>query len=502
MKHIISGCILVLILVWAGWLQAAQEHLEHFQSRVTEFSLENGMQFLVIERDQAPVVSFVTMIKVGSKQEPAGKTGLAHFLEHMAFKGTRQIGTRNWQQEQELLQSLDQAYAQWQQARENHGKGSKQSKKARAEFEDLQDKAGQLVISNEFSRIIEQHGGEDLNAATSKDYTLYHCSLPANKAELWFSLESDRLLNPVWREFYSEKQVILEERRTRVDSNPQGRLLENLLAQAYQAHPYRHPVLGWESDIQAIQRKDLDQFYSKYYQARNITVAIAGDVKPGQMEKLARQYFAELKPGSPAAGLATQEPEQRGRREFFLQEDHEPVLVRAYHTVQKEHADYLPLQVLAKILSQGRTSRLQTSLVQDQALAQEVFAMQGYPGQADPALFLLYAQPGHQVELQDLIQALDQELEKIRQEGIQQEELQRAKTNIRAELVRSLDSNLGLARSFAQAQAFYGDWRLVFSRLDELQKVSSEQVMQVARMYLQPKNSTQGRIVSVQDRER
>jgi predicted Zn-dependent peptidase len=495
------GLALALVLVGPGQLQGAQDYLQHFQSRISEFSLDNGMRFLVLEREQAPVASFVILVNVGSKHEPTGKTGLAHLLEHMAFKGTKDIGSQDWEKEKRLLQRLDQAYARWQQAKKQHGPGSDQAQAEKSKFRKLQEEAAELAESSEFSRIIEQHGGQDLNAGTSKDYTMYHCSLPANKAELWFSLEADRLQNPVWRDFYREKQVVMEERRSRVESNPQGRLMENLLAQAYLAHPYRHPVLGWKGDFQSIQKSDLEGFHRRFYQARNMTVAVVGDVNPEQIRSWARQYFSDLQPGQSLQGRTTREPEQRGKRQFRLNEEHQPVLVRAYKTVHRQHPDYPALQILAHILSQGRTSRLHVSLVQEQSLAQNIFALQGYPGNVDQALFLLYALPAHKVQTRELIQALDKQLEKIRQKGVTKQELQRAKTNLRADLVRSLDSNLGLAKSLAKAQGLHGDWRLVFTRLKALQEVDAQQVKQVARKYLQQQKITQGKIVPLEDKE-
>ncbi|MFO8032078.1 MAG: pitrilysin family protein [Desulfohalobiaceae bacterium] len=501
MLKYIASLIMALVLSLPGPLQGAEDYLQHFQSRVSEFSLDNGMRFLVLEREQAPVVSFVSLVNVGSKHEPTGKTGLAHLLEHMAFKGTREIGSQDWEEEKGLLQRLDQAYASWQQAMQEYGPDAEQAREEESKFRKLQEEAAELADSNEFSRIIEQHGGQDLNAGTSKDYTMYHCSLPANKAELWFSLEADRLQDPVWRDFYREKEVVMEERRSRVESNPRGRLLENLLAQAYLAHPYRHPVLGWKGDFQSIQKSDLDEFHQRFYQARNITVVVAGDVDPDQIQEWARQYFSDLQPGESLQDRTTKEPEQKGKREFRQEEEHEPVLVRAYKTVDRQHPDYPALQILAHILSQGRTSRLHVSLVQEQSLAQNIFALQGYPGNVDQALFLLYALPAHEVQTRDLIQALDKELEKIRQEGVTKQELQRAKTNLRADLVRSLDSNLGLAKSLAKAQALHGDWRLVFTRLKALQEVDAKQVKEAAEKYLQEQKSTQGRIVSLEDKE-
>ena len=486
-------CIGLAFLLGFGHLAQARSYLEIFEDKVSAFSLENGMRFLVIERHQAPVASFVTFVDVGSVDEPRGHTGIAHLFEHLAFKGTPNIGTTNWEQEQKVLERVDDAYIRWLEAKYLEEAEEAQLSKLRDRFEKLRDEARQYVIPNAFPKIIERHGGTDLNAATAKDYTMYFCSLPANRIELWFSLESDRLLRPVFREFYTEKQVVLEERRMRVDSNPSGRMIEELLALAYLAHPYRAPTIGWSTDIVSTTREDLRRFYQQHYRPENLTVAVAGDVDPERIKELARTYFGPMKTNELVPKIITKEPPQRGEREFAHLGPNQPMYIEAYHTVDQADPHTPALDLLSDILSRGRISRLYRSLVEKQGLAQQVQAFNGFPGDQYPALFLVYAIPRKGVDLDELSSALHQELEQVKSRGVTLEELDRAKNRLRADLVRSLKSNLGLARRLARAEAQEGGWRRVFDYLDRLDRVDLSTIQQVAREYLSPENRNVGR---------
>ncbi|MCF8039176.1 MAG: insulinase family protein, partial [Desulfohalobiaceae bacterium] len=336
-KQLIFLCLLIVF----GLCQQATagSYLETFEDEVTAFSLDNGLRFLVIERHQAPVASFVTFVNVGSVDEPRGNTGIAHLFEHLAFKGTPNIGTTNWEKEQKILEKIDAAYTKWLRAKYIQRADEAKLTALRDRFEELQKEAQQYVVPNAFPKIIERHGGTDLNAATGKDFTMYFCSLPSNKVELWFSLESDRLMQPVFREFYTEKEVVLEERRMRVDSDPTGRMIEELQALAYLAHPYRNPTIGWSTDIRATTRDDLRSFYQQYYRPQNLTVAVAGDVDPKRIEKLARTYFGAMAKREFNPRIITREPEQRGERKFVHIGPNQPMYIEAYHTVRQLHED-------------------------------------------------------------------------------------------------------------------------------------------------------------------
>ncbi|MDX1671970.1 MAG: pitrilysin family protein [Balneolaceae bacterium] len=497
----LSGVSAVLLVLFIMTLPGRAQNLEDFEKKVTEFTLDNGLKFIVIERPVAPVISFVTFVDVGGADEPVGHTGIAHIFEHMAFKGTHYIGTSNWKKEKKTLDQLEKTYQQWLQEQYKARPDSARIKKLWSRFEELQEEAKQYVVNNEFSRIIERNGGTGLNAGTGYDQTVYFYNLPENRMELWFSLESDRFKNPVFREFYVEKEVVREERRMRTESSPVGRLVEEFLTVAYTAHPYGRPVVGWHSDITATTIEDAREFYNTYYVPSNITIAIAGDVDPDQVKKMAKTYFGGLKAGPEPPPVYTEEPPQRGERRFQIVEKTQPYLLTGYHGVSQDHPDFEALQLLGSIISSGRTSRLYKRMVEEEKTALGVSAFNGFPGTKHESLFITFAVPNRGFGVDTLEATINEEIEKVKNGDISQHELDRARTNARANLVRSLDSNSGLARALASAQAQQGDWRTVFTRLDDLDAVTLEDLQRVAKKYLVKEQRTVGMIVNEENDE-
>src|SRR5712691_94624 len=263
-----------LFLILFPVLTAAQS-LKDFEKKVTDFTLPNGVRFLIVERHEAPVVSFHTYVNVGSVDDPGGETGLAHMFEHMAFKGTDTIGTRNWPEEKKALDAIEQVYDRLDAERRKGLRADPKKVEAiEAELKEAIGKADSFVEPSEFDRIVEGNGGVGLNASTGEDSTNYFYSFPANRLELWFLLESERFLRPVFREFYKERDVVLEEYRMRVESEPQGKLMQTFLATAFAAHPYRRMSGGWPSDIVNLRRSEAEEFFRKYYVPANMTIAI------------------------------------------------------------------------------------------------------------------------------------------------------------------------------------------------------------------------------------
>ncbi len=500
-RTLLIACVCLFLLASVSWA-GTQDYLDRYEDRVTEFRLDNGLRFLVIERHESPVASFVTFVDAGSVNEPRGKSGVAHVLEHMAFKGTRTIGTTDWDSEKPLLKAIRKVYTRIRRLEAASDPREQKLHELRDKLATLREKAGKYVESNEFSRIIEQEGGVDLNAATSADYTMYQCSLPANKAELWFYMESRRLRDPVWREFFTEKKVVLEERRSRVESNPIGRLIQQMTATAYSAHPYGSPTIGWTSDLENLGPDDLQAFYDRFYRPGNITVAVAGDVDPQRIRDLARRYFGSLSgKGSPMPDHVTKEPKQESIKRLKMTTVNQPAYARAYHSVERGDADAPVLECMARILAEGRTSRLYQDLVQDERLASQVMAFNGYPGDKFPSLFVIFAVPNKGVGLDELEKGIQSELDLLREEGVDSEELERAKTSIRAELIRRMGSNLGLAKSFAQAEAQLGDWQRVFTYLDRVEEVTPEQVRRAAETYLRSENMTVAELIHEDEKQ-
>ena len=294
---------------------APAQSLKEFEKKVTEFTLPNGLHFIIAERHEAPVVSFHTYVNAGSVDDPSGATGIAHMFEHMAFKGTEMIGTTNWPNEKLALDAIEASYDRLE-AEQNKGPKA-DPQKIRTLHEQVTkaiDRAQTFVIPNEYPGLIEENGGAGMNAGTNYDSTEYYYSLPSNRIELWFLLESQRFLHPVFREFYKERDVVLEEYRMRVESSPQGRLLEDLLATAFAAHPYRNPPAGWPSDIVNLRLSDAKRFFEEYYVPANITIAIVGDVSPEEARRMAERYFGGLKARPLPPLVHTKEPPQPGPR--------------------------------------------------------------------------------------------------------------------------------------------------------------------------------------------
>lgn len=488
MKH----TFLLIALLWAMPYLLEAQRLQDFEKNVTEFTLDNGLKVIVLKRDVAPVASFVTLVQVGSANEPVGQTGIAHIFEHMAFKGTTRIGTSDWESEKPLIEATDAAYVAWLTERNKPGADPAKVQELWDAYKAVEEQAKAFVVNNEFSQIIDRAGAVGLNAFTSADETGYFYSLPQNKAELWFTLEADRFKDPVFREFYVEKDVIKEERRMRTDSNPVGRLIEEFLSVAYSAHPYKNPIVGWPSDIEAVTMKDAYEFYSDFYVPSNMVISIAGDVDPAQMKAFSQTYLGDIPKGEPATQLFVKEPPQRGERRFVIEEESQPFYISGYRAVEATHPDALALEILSDILSSGRTSRLYKRLVEEDKLALEAAGFYGFPGTKYQTLFVAYAVPNQDVSMDVIESTMDDVLDAVRTDGVTKEELDRAITLRRASLIRSLASNNQMALTLAQHQATYGDWRALFHNLDKMRTLTTADIQRVAQTYLVKSQRTVG----------
>src|ERR1700726_2364545 len=277
MKYRVLKPFTLIVLLTA---LAAAQNVASFEKRITVKKLPNGLTILICERPEAPVFSFFTMVDAGSAQDPMRKTGLAHMFEHMAFKGTDTIGTTDYAAEKVALEKVEKDYAAYIAERDKAvARDENNLKELEKAWKDAIAEADKYVVPNQFGKIIEQSGGQDLNASTDYDDTDYHYSLPTNRLELWAYLESERFLHPVMREFYKERNVVIEQRRMRTDSNPIGRLLEQFEAAAFETHPYHRPTIGWGPDLNSFSATEAKKFFDQYYVPANMVVAVAGDVK-------------------------------------------------------------------------------------------------------------------------------------------------------------------------------------------------------------------------------
>jgi predicted Zn-dependent peptidase len=481
-----TGCVLLLAV-----LSLPAQNLKEFEKKVTEFTLSNGLHIIVLERHEAPVVSFHTYVNAGSVDDPSGQTGIAHMFEHMAFKGTETIGTTNWPAEKKAMEEVDGIYNRLE-AERNKG-----PRADRAAIESLEtqlrmaiDRSQAYVQPNEYPRLIEENGGVGLNASTGLDSTEYFYSLPSNRIELWFLLESQRFRRPVFREFYKERDVVMEENRMRVESSPQGKLLQEFGATSFEAHPYRNPPGGWPSDIMNLRRDDARAFFEKYYSPGNITIAIVGDAVPADVRRMAERYFGPL-PGRPLPPLLhTEEPPQAGPKTALVESPAQPLLVAGYKRPDQYDKDDAAFDITAMILSSGRTSWMYKDLVQEKQVAVEAQAIPTYPGGRYPSLFLFFLAPAQGRNVAENQKALDDLLDRFKSQKVDAQTLARVKALARMQVLRRLDSNPELASLLTAYYANYGDWRKLFTALDDYNKVTAEDVQRIARVYFVPQNRT------------
>ena len=475
-------------------LSLAQD-VASFEKRTTVKKLGNGLTVIVCERPEAPVFSFFTHVDAGSVQDPLGKTGLAHMFEHMAFKGTDKIGTRDYPDEKAALEKVEAAYAAYL-AERDKPVGRDEAKLKQLEQAWKEDIAAADKFSapynNEFGKIVESEGGEGMNAFTNLDETGYHYSFPVNRLELWAYLESERFLHPVMRQFYKERNVVIEERRMRTDSNPIGRLLEQFTEEAFAAHPYHRPTIGWMSDLNSFSATDAQSFFDKYYVPSNMVVTVVGDLKASEAMPVMEKYFSRI-PARPKPDEATTtEPAQNSERRVVLHEQSQPLYLEGYHRPDYRSPDDQVYDAIADLMSNGRTSRLYRSLVRDKQIASDSAGFTGLPGNKYPHLFAFYAfpLPGHKT--QEVADAIHAEIERLKKEDITDDELKMIKTRAKANLIRSLGSNEGLAFALGLNQARYDDWRELFRSVDRIEKVSKADIRRVANQIFVPDNRTVG----------
>lgn len=471
--------------------------------RVIEHRLANGLTVLMVERHQTPVVSINITFGVGGVNEQIGQTGIAHLYEHMAFKGTRTVGTRDFEKEKPILDELSRVgTALDQRQRTLANKSTAVTPEEQAELDalqkrvaDLQAQAGQYVVGNEVALLYQRHGGVGLNASTGKDLTRYTISLPANRLPVWAAIEADRMANPVLREFYKERGVVMEERRLRNDDSPNGLLFETFTSAAFRAHPYGIPTIGWGSDILSLTPAETEAFFKTYYGPNNATIALVGDVNPKEVIALIESTFGKIPAAPPLPPIVTVEPDQRGERRVEVEFDAEPIVAVGYHKPGLGHPDDEVFDVIDEILTDGLTSRLQTILVREKRIAASVGSDANYPGVRAPNLFILTATPLAPHTAAEVEAALYEELERLKKEPVPAKELEKILNNIDADLVRALRSNSGLASQLALYQTVAGDWRYVLKSRDKIAAVTAADVQRVATRYFTKSNRTVGTLV-------
>ncbi len=459
------------------------------EDRVIEHRLENGLLLLVVERHDAPVVSAYITVGVGAVHETSETRGVAHLLEHMRFKGTKVIGTTDFNQEKPLLEKIWSLGKRLDALRLDPQADPEQLAALEKRLAELQQQHKKYVVKDAFAQIYSENGGVGFNAFTSKDLTTYLISLPANKLELWALVESDRMQNSILREFYTERDVVREERRRSYDTNPGGLLYESLLANAFTVHPYRNPIIGWHSDIANLTLAETRDFMHSYYAPVNTVIALVGDVQAAQAIELVERYFGDIPPGTPVPPVAAVEPPQTGEKRVTVNFEAEPRLAIAFHKPTLPHKDDYVFDLLDQVLGQGRTSRLYRALVEEQQLATSV-SVYGAPGSRYPNLFVIEAVPRHPHTPAEVEAAIYRELEKLKTAPVTEVELTKARNRLLTDQLRYLKGNSGLARLLTSYQSLAGNWRYLTSYQDEIETLTAQDLMNAAQTYFMPQNRT------------
>ena len=493
--HVAALCVLGLL----GGLCAVAD--QGVQPRVEV--LDNGLQLLLVERHEQPTVAACIIFDVGSCNDPAGVSGIAHMFEHMMFKGTRIIGTKDFATEQTLLVKQDQLRAKMN-AEMNRMRLMKRRgqlddvmdpeqwtaeyKAMKAEYDQLLETERENLVDNELDKIYSAHGGAMLNAGTAEDMTVYFVQLPANKLELFFWLESDRIANAIMREFYVERDNVREERRLRTESTPTGKFDEAFEALFWQSHPYGRPVLGWASEVESITREDVRDFFSVYYAPNNATMVLVGDFDSDQALEMAKRYFGRIPRGlEEPAPVVTEEPRPIAERRFYAEAETNPRVRIRFHTVAMGHTDVAALDVLAGLLS-GKSGRLYKRLVttEDIAIGQPRASNNSrkYAGYFEVSAIV---KEGHAAE--DVEQFILEEIDELREGEISDHELQKVKNQALADSIRGLRSSLGLMFQLAVYETWY-EWEQINEAPKRTLAVTIDDIRRVLTEYFDPQTRT------------
>jgi len=491
-------CIIrVLLVVLAATTAVYAQRVE-----VREEILSNGMKILLVERHEAPTIACGWVARVGSVNERPGITGISHLFEHMMFKGTKTIGIKDYEKGMEIQRQQDAVRAKMEEqysllrlkllrgeisgsiyAPENM---TPELRQLRAELEELFKKEKELIIKDELDQIYTREGGAGLNAFTTEDQTAYIITLPSNKLELWFWMESDRLLNPVFREFYSERDVVREERRLRVESTPTGELDEQFNSMFWQSAPYSWPVIGWATDVESITRAQAEEYFDTFYAPNNITAVLVGDFDSEQAMELARKYFERIPRGDrEPPEVITFEIEQKGEKRLAGEAETNPQVAIRFHAPPFNHKDTFALQMLADVLN-GRTGRLYKSLVEKSGLAvgqpSAVLRLLKYAGYFQVSAQVKEGKLPEEVEI-----ALLDELDRLKEAPLEDRELQKIKNKFMANSFRRLQNNFFLLFQLMLYDS-YGNWRIINESVDKIQAVTAADIQKATQKYLTREN--------------
>ncbi len=462
---------------------------------VWRHTLENGLTILMQENHRAPTLGLCAAFRVGSVDEWDGMSGATHILEHMLFKGSETIGSTDFEKERVLLRKIESVRVAMQiEKRKGVETDSTLIVNLQKKWNDLRERARLISDPEEFGRIFTANGARGLNAFTSCDVTAYMVGLPSNRLELWLYLESERLQKPVLREFYTEIENIREERRMAVEDNARAKLLEECQAAAFQAHRYGVEIIGWDSDLQTINRSEIEDYFQSHYAPNRLILSLVGDLDPARTVVLIEAYFGDAEKMPDPDPVDTVEPPQKGERRIEVEFDAEPLVWIGFHKPTVGHPDNPALLLTHVILNRGRSSRLQENVV-DRNIAKSISSSVDSPGERFPNLIYFGAEIQAPHTSADVEQAIAAELERLGREPVDPEELSRAKTYVETNYVRTFTDNLDCAVNLAYDEAALGNWMTRTAEILECREVTASDIRRVASTYFRKSNRTVGRLI-------
>lgn len=480
-----------------------QKTKAEFENKTKVVILENGLTLLLMKRETSPTLALYTKFRVGAVDESPEIAGTAHLLEHMLFKGTSSVGTSDYAKEGKIQKQIEITGDRLDDlrlvARDLKEKGipiggdlQKKIEKEEKLLQNLIRLQDPYIIKNEDSFIYEQNGEVGFNAYTSHDVTNYQIQLPKNRLEIWAKVESDRLKDPVLREYYTERDVVLEERRMRTDDSGGGALREKFFATAFESHSYRRPVIGYSTNLPYLKISETYKFFKENYTPENIVIAIVGSQEFLETESIIRKYFSDLRPGKPRVPFKVKEASFLGEKRFIIEHPSSSQILFGWHKPTIPHPDNASFDLLAEILAKGATSRLYNRLVMEDKLAISVGAGNGYPGERFGNLFSISVKPKAEVNPELIEKVVQEELKKIEDNGVTAEELKKVKNQLIADFLRAMDNNANLADNLSYYQLLFGDWRELFHGYENLEKVQSEDLQKIISKYCKRSQLTIG----------
>jgi len=507
-KRLVIAVLACAMLISLGTLPVAAQNID-----AKEYWLDNGMQVLMVERHESPTRMASIVARVGSSNETTGITGISHLFEHMMFKGTETIGTKDIVRDREIMAQLD-SLRELMRAEEC----IMREKMRLGEIEDMFDQTAktpryreletifdsliveqrELIIKDQIDELYSKNGGFFLNAMTSHDMTLYLVRLPKNKIELYMWIESDRFMNPVFREFYSERNVVREERRLGVESTPTGLIEEEFSSMFWKSSSYHWDVIGWASDLGSITRQQADEYFDMYYAPNNLVMILVGDLEPDKMIKMVKKYFERIPRGKvDPPDVTTLEEKQHGEKRLIAEAETNPEAEICYHTVAWKHADSYPLEILAGVMN-GKTGRLFKKLVDEKGIAKSTGGGGGMMGGDNLAVrasqdsrkyagaFWVSAEGVSGVKAEQLEEAMHEVIEDLKTNPVTEEELQKVKNQLTVQKIRFMDIMSGIGVLFYLGQdAAMGDWTEANNSAEKLAAVTAEDVQRVAQKYFE-----------------